>query len=90
MQHLFVERCVDFVDYLVRHDAVEHARRDRQHVRCVAAGALEMEAAELHVLVDVHVREQLDLCMLGEMQRGLARPALVVGQRENGVLHTAP
>ncbi len=90
MQHLFVEQCVDFVDYLVRHEAVEHARRDRENIRGVAAGALEVEAGEFHALVDVHVREELDLCMLGEMQRGLTRPALVVGQRENGVLHTAP
>ena len=55
----------------------------------VALGALEVEAAELHALVDVHVRHQLDLRVLRQVQRGIARPPLVLGQRENGVLGVA-
>lgn len=89
VQHLVVEARVQLVAHLVRHDTVEEVRLDRQHVRRVAAGALEVEAAELHALVDVHVRHQLDLRVLREMQRGIARPPLVLGQRENGVLGVA-
>ena len=59
------------------------------HVGRVTPGALEVEASQLHLLVDVHVREQLDLGVLGQMESGLAGPPLVVGQRENRILHTA-
>ena len=49
-----------------------------------------MEAAQLHALVDVHVRQQFDLRVLREMERGIARPALVVGEGEDRVLCTTP
>ncbi len=88
MQHLLVEGRVRLVDHFVRDDTVEEVARDRQHVREVAPRALEVEAVHLHLLVDVHVGEQLDLGVLGEVERGLTGPTLVVGEWENGVLVT--
>ena len=67
MKHFAVEGLVELVGDLVRHDAVEEVRRDWQHVRKVAPRGLEVEAAELHGLVDVHVGHQLDLRVLGEV-----------------------
>ncbi len=90
MKYFFVEARALFVHYFIRDDAVEEVGRDRENVRHVASRGLEFEAAEIHVLVDVDVGQELDFRVLRQMQSSLTRPALVVGEGEDRVLHTAP
>ena len=89
MQHLVVEGRVRLVTHLVRHDTVEKLRRDRENIRKVTPRGLEVEAAELHGLVDVDVGHQLDLRVLREVQRGIARTTFVFSQLEYGILGVA-
>jgi len=92
VQDAVVEGGVELVGVgcdLVGDDAVEEAVRDREDVGHVAARALEVEAAELHALVDVHVGQEFYFRVLGEVEGGVAGAALVVGERKNGVLGTA-
>jgi hypothetical protein len=74
------------MDHLIRYDTIKHVTRDGEHIRHVTASTLEVEATQLHLLVDVHVRQQFNRGVLREMERSITRATLVVGERENCVL----
>ena len=88
-QHVLVEAVGHFGLHLVHDNAIEDVAGHRQHAGRLGRRAREVIPRELHVLVHVVVWQEGEGRVLRHLQGGVARPALLFGERKRRVCGTA-